>query len=218
MRFIDLKLFLLLFACVAGAVLCESPVRFRALIETRDPWDIAIAGQGYFSVTDPEISDTFYTRTGKLNVNIHGHLCIFADGKEWLTEPCITIPQDWNGIIINKEGHVHSNQSGSLANIGQFQLAKFQVQPVFENDFAVNAVVVEKHGLPSITNPGTAGTGQILQGWLEQPAESATYRYAKPILIGSIIAIVLKVLLDSIAAQQKVQRLWQEKQPPGELQ
>jgi flagellar basal body rod protein FlgF len=218
MRFVDLKLFLLLFACVGGAVVYESPVRFRTLVESRDQWDLAIAGPGYFEVTDPESAENFYTRSGKLRLNIHGQLCILVEGTEWLLVPGISIPQDARGIVINEEGHILSNQSEVLANIGQLQLTKFQPQARFANDFAANAYDLEKHGMRVIASPGTGGNGQILQGWLEQPAESATYRYAKPILIGSVLAVVLKVLLDAVIAQQKMQKLLQTRQSSIELQ
>ncbi len=220
MRFIDLKLFLLLFGCVGGAVLYQSPARFRTLVETRETWDIAVMGQGYLQVTKEFEKEVYYTRRGKLTVNPNGQLCLNHNGQEWLIEPMLTVPGDWTEIYIAGDGAVSVLQPGTSSTlmIGQLQLAKFQAQPVFADDFAVNAASLEKHGTPTSATPGTNGTGQILQGWLEQPAESATHRYAKPIVIGSVIAIVLKVLLDAVLAQQKMQQLLQAKQPPVGLQ
>jgi hypothetical protein len=76
----------------------------------------------------------------------------------------------------------------------------------------------EKQGIAMVSNPGTNSADIFLQGWLELPAESAMVRYAKPILIGTVSAIVLKVLLDAVLAQQKMQQLLQTKSPPIELQ
>lgn len=219
MRFIDLKLILLIFACVGGAVMYESPVRFRTLVETREPWDVAIVGQGYFQVTKEFEKEVYYTRTGKLQVNPNGALCLIKNDQLWFVEPMLTVPADWEEIHISEDGQASVQQTGvsSFVMFGQFQISKFQIQPVFADDFAVNPVSLEKHGQAFAATPGTNGTGQILQGWLEQPAESAAYRYAKPILIGGVIAIVLKVLLDAVLAQQKIQQLIQVKQPQVEL-
>lgn len=220
MRFIDLKLFLLLFACVAGAVMYESPVRFRTLVETREPWDIAIAGEGYFQLIEEYSPDgcVRYTRSGKLQIDQNGMLYFPIHRKVYHLEPSITVPNDWKSVRIADDGSVYVVQPGASSEltVGQIQLAKFQINHAFADDYIAN-LRTERHGLPTQSNPGTQGAGQILQGWLEKPPESVVYRYAKPILIGSVIAVVLKVLLDSIVAQQKVQRLWQEKQPPVEL-
>lgn len=221
MRFIDLKLFLLLFTCVGAAVSYESPVRFRTLVETREPWDIAIVGEGYLQLFEEYSPDGCikYTRAGKLQIDPNGMLFIPIRGKVYHLEPSITVPHDWKSVRIADDGSVFVTQSGtsSDSNIGQLQLAKFQINNAFADDYIANQQT-EKHGQPAVSNPGTIGTGQLLQGWLEKPPESVVYRYAKPILVGSVLAIVLKLLLDAVLAQQKMQKLLQVKQTEIELE
>jgi len=140
MRFIDLQLFLLLFACVAGALVYESPIRFRTLVETRDPWDVAIVGQGYFQVIDSNAGNICYTRTGIIRINHDGFLCLLVGGKEWSTEPQICVPNDWSNFYISGDGEVsvHDQISNTTSLRGKFQLARFQTILAFSDDFAVN--------------------------------------------------------------------------------
>ncbi len=219
MRFIDLKLFLLLFACVAGALVYESPVRFRTLVETGDPWDVAIVGQGYFQVTDEDLGNTCYTRTGKLQIGQNGFLCLIVGGKEWPIEPRINYwKPGWTAFRILGDGNVsiHEQEKNSTTLIGQFIIATFTSQSAFSDNFAVNNSS-DHTGQPTIS---TAGNSNVIlqQGWLEQPAESSAYRFAKPIIIGSVIAFVLKVLLDAILTQQKLRQFLHATQSPVELE
>jgi len=217
--FIDLKLFLLLCACVGGAVMYESCQSKQVLVETGNPWDVAIVGQGYFQIIDAELGEFRFTRTGKLRRGENEMLSIRVAGKNWHVEPSMNyFTAGWKDFRIARDGTVSIQEQAKNEPtlIGQFMIATFDSVNPFEDDFAINRMTDLTGQSSQLVADGSKLT--ILQGWLEQPAESAASRYAKPIVIGCVIAVVLKVLLDAVLAQQKIQKRLQSKHALGELQ
>lgn len=94
-----------------------------ALHASENPWDLAIAGEGFFAVTLPDGS-TGYTRDGSFQLNAEGQL-VTAQGYP-LKSP-ITIPEDTETVHVNPEGTVMIQRTDSTETeeIGTVSLTRF---------------------------------------------------------------------------------------------
>jgi flagellar basal-body rod protein FlgG len=135
------------------------------LTQTNNPLDMAINGQGYFQVLQPN-GQTAYTRDGSFQVNQSGQL-VTSSGYQ--VQPSVTIPSNATSVTVGTDGTVSITVPGSnTANqVGQIQLANFVnpqgLQPLGGNLFASttssgNAVT----GLPQAN-----GLGSVNQNYLE---------------------------------------------------
>lgn len=135
------------------------------IASTEKDLDVAVRGEGFFRVTLPD-GRIAYTRAGSFERDDQGRI-VTPEG--YLLEPQMTIPNNATGVTINQTGQV----SVSIANqtnpteIGQIQLARFVnkngLQPIGDNLFLETA----SSGTPQLANPGTDGTGNLLQRQLE---------------------------------------------------
>lgn len=129
--------------------------------------DVAIDGEGFFSVTLPDGS-IGYTRDGNFQVNADGKL---VTGGGNTLQPEITMPNDTLEIAIDPEGRVSVRTAGSPDTstlVGQLTLSRF-VNP--SGMLAVGANVLrptEASGAPLTNTPGTAGVGTLKQGFIER--------------------------------------------------
>jgi flagellar basal-body rod protein FlgG len=138
-----------------------------ALINTQNPFDVAVEGDGLFQVTLPS-GELRYTRDGALRVNAQGSL-VTSDG--FLISPQITIPQGVVSVSIGSDGTVSAQNAGALnasTVLGQLTLVRF-VNPAGlsaegRNLFAETA----SSGAPVIATPGQNGVGLTRQGFLER--------------------------------------------------
>jgi len=138
--------------------------------------DLAIAGEGFFQVTDPS-GEIYYSRAGNFNVNANGQLVIGSARTGRLLEPQITIPTDATNITVGANGTVTYQQPGSAAQqqAGQINLAIFPnpdgLLKLGENLYRET----DASSSPTIDAPGQQGLGTIQQGMLEasnvQPVE-----------------------------------------------
>ncbi|MBO6784070.1 MAG: flagellar basal-body rod protein FlgG, partial [Alphaproteobacteria bacterium] len=135
------------------------------LQSTENPLDLAISGTGYFQISLPS-GDTAYTRAGSFQLSPAGEL-VTVDG--YTVEPAITVPPNTQQITVNSSGEILVQVAGSVAeqNVGQLQLANFAntagLNPVGDNLFLETTA----SGSPVTGNPGNAGFGTMLQGFLE---------------------------------------------------
>jgi flagellar basal-body rod protein FlgG len=138
-----------------------------ALINTQNPFDVAIEGDGFFQVTLPS-GELRYTRDGALRVNAQGSL-VTSDG--FLISPQITIPQGVISVSIGSDGTVTAQQAGALnasVNLGQLTLVRF-VNPAGLSAEGRNLVAeTASSGAPVIATPGQNGVGLTRQGFLER--------------------------------------------------
>lgn len=96
------------------------------IVNTGNPLDLAIQGQGYFQVQMPN-GTTAYTRAGSLQLNTEGVLVtqsgrpIIGDGGS------ITIPETATQVNISGDGFVSArvDNGAALAQIGKITLVKF---------------------------------------------------------------------------------------------
>ena len=129
--------------------------------------DVAIDGEGFFSVTLPDGS-IGYTRDGNFQVNADGKL---VTGGGNTLQPEITMPNDTLEIAIDPEGRVSVRTAGSPDTstlVGQLTLSRF-VNP--SGMLAVGANVLrptEASGAPISNTPGSTGLGLLKQGFIER--------------------------------------------------
>ncbi len=138
-----------------------------ALVNTQNPLDIAIEGDGFFQVVLPN-GELRYTRDGAFRLNAQGNL-VTSDG--FLLTPQITIPPQAVSITIGSDGTVSVQNAGALnatTVLGQLTLVRFQnpagLSAEGRNLFAETAA----SGAPIIATPGQNGVGFVRQGFLER--------------------------------------------------
>ncbi|MFZ9585871.1 MAG: flagellar basal-body rod protein FlgG [Pseudohongiellaceae bacterium] len=135
------------------------------MISTENSLDLAIAGDGFFSVQQAD-GTLAYTRDGAFKLASTGAL-VTASGEALI--PQITIPQDAASITIGRDGTVTGELAGGggAVQVGQLQLNRFVnnsgLQPIGRNLYAQT----NSSGQPIISIPGNQGTGSLMQGALE---------------------------------------------------
>jgi flagellar basal-body rod protein FlgG len=133
------------------------------LIPTNNPLDLAISGNGFFQVANPDGGASF-TRSGSFSLNGAGQV-VDASGNALIPE--INIPAGNNGISIGTSGQVSAQTAAGLEVAGQIQLANFN------NPAGLSAVggnllnESAASGAPVVGNPGEGNFGGVLSGFLE---------------------------------------------------
>ena len=135
------------------------------IITTENALDLAISGDGYFSVQQAD-GTIAYSRDGSFKLSADGNLAT-AGGQAVL--PAITVPQNAASLTIGRDGivTVELANGGGSSQIGQLQLSRFVnnsgLQPIGRNLMQqTNA-----SGDPLVVLPGTDGAGMLMQGALE---------------------------------------------------
>ncbi|MEW6169101.1 MAG: flagellar basal-body rod protein FlgG, partial [Pseudomonadota bacterium] len=135
------------------------------LLQTNNPFDLAINGRGFFQIQLPD-GTAAYTRDGSFQIDSQGQM-VTASG--YLLQPGITIPSGAQSITIGGDGTVSVQLAGEAApqQVGSLTLADFVnpagLQPKGENLFAETAA----SGAPQSGAPGQSGIGLLIQGLLE---------------------------------------------------
>jgi len=136
-----------------------------SLTNTDNSLDLAIQGKGYFQIQMPN-GDTAYTRDGSFQLSAEGQL-VTHDG--YTIMPGITVPQDATSITINASGEVQVKLDGQVQpqNVGQIQIATFANEAGLEAIGDNLLLEPPASGAAVPGNPGAAGFGTLLQGFLE---------------------------------------------------
>lgn len=150
-----------------GVRIAATPRMFSQgpMIQTGNPLDIAIEGDGFFKITMPD-GTTAYTRDGSFKLDSEGNI-VTSDGYK--LEPVITIPEDTESIAITPDGNVVVKRAGSTEPevLGQITLARF-INPAGLKAIGKNLFVeTAASGAPIEGNPGSEGFGTLQQGFLE---------------------------------------------------
>jgi flagellar basal-body rod protein FlgG len=147
-------------------VAAEVPILTQGnLTQTNIPLDLAIQGEGYFQVLQPN-GQIAYTRDGAFQLNQNGQL-VTADGYQVL--PNITVPPNATTITIAQDGTISVTLPGSnnSTQIGVIQTANFVnpqgLQPIGQNLY----VQTSSSGAAITGAPQTNGLGAVNQGYLE---------------------------------------------------
>jgi flagellar basal-body rod protein FlgG len=135
------------------------------LQSTGNPYDVAIQGDGYFTIQQADGTDA-YTRSGNFSLSPQGQL-VTQDGL--VVQPGIAIPANTLSVAINAQGQVVATVAGNTTpqTVGQLTLTRFP------NEAGLNAIgdnlVLETpaSGTPQTGVPGNPGYGTLQQGYLE---------------------------------------------------
>lgn len=136
-----------------------------SLVQTQNPYDMAIQGQGFFQVLMPN-GTMAYTRSGEFQVNKDGEL---VTSSGYRLQPNITIPEDATSVTIGRDGTVSALQAGDAApsQVGTIELADFTnpagLQPRGEKLYVQTAA----SGDPQTGSPDSENFGALFQGSLE---------------------------------------------------
>jgi len=133
---------------------------------TGNQFDVAIQGDGFFQLVEPNSGLIHYTRDGALHSDENGQL-VSAEG--YLLDPNITVPAEAVSVNIGKDGTVTAQLSAQAdpIQIGQIQTVNF-VNPggliaVGGNRFMQSG----SSGPPLAGIPGQNGFGGLQGGFLE---------------------------------------------------
>lgn len=132
---------------------------------TQNALDMAIQGQGFFTVLMPDGTQA-YTRDGSFKVDNTGQI-VTSNGYQ--LQPNMTIPEQTTAITIGNDGTVSVTVAGNNTPsiLGTIQLTNFinpaGLQPIGQNLF----VETGASGTAQIDDPGKSGLGSLLQGSLE---------------------------------------------------
>lgn len=150
-----------------GSKFSASATNFSAgaMQATGNPLDMAINGEGFFSVTRPDGS-TAYTRDGAFKRDSNG-LVVTSDG--YPLQPNITIPNGAVALTVSGGGVVSAVVPGTNEPtiLGTLNLTIF-TNPAGLTRTGQNLYLAGgASGDPQSLTPGTAGAGQIQSSFLE---------------------------------------------------
>jgi flagellar basal-body rod protein FlgG len=135
------------------------------LQQTGNPLDVAIQGNGFFQVLQPD-GTTAYTRDGSFQVDNQGAL---VTSSGYHVQPQITIPAGAQSVTIGQDGTVSVLLAGAVkpTQVGALQLVNFispaGLQSAGENLYLETA----SSGTPSVNTPGTNGLGRLMPNNVE---------------------------------------------------
>jgi flagellar basal-body rod protein FlgG len=135
------------------------------LQQTNNPLDVAIQGNGFFQVLQPD-GTIAYTRDGSFQVNNQGAL-VTASG--FPVQPSVTIPAGALSVTIGQDGTVSVLQAGAVkpTQVGSLQLVNF-VNPTGLQSAGQNLYLeTASSGTPNSGTPGTNGLGTLNSGFVE---------------------------------------------------
>jgi flagellar basal-body rod protein FlgG len=133
--------------------------------QTSNNLDVAIQGNGFFQITQPDGSNA-YTRDGSFQIDNQGRL-VTAGGLAVANG--VTVPANAKNIAIAADGTVTASIPGTTQpqQIGNITLASFinpaGLEPQGQNLFIESPA----SGQPNTGTPGANGLGTVTQGFLE---------------------------------------------------
>lgn len=135
---------------------------------TGNQFDVAIEGDGFFRVNNPNGGELF-SRAGNFGINANGQLVLGSATTGWVEASGIVIPENAVDVSISADGIVEfsTNDSTTLQQAGQLQIASF-INPdgllkLGDNLFQET----DSSGPSTIGIPGDPGFGRVRQGFLE---------------------------------------------------
>lgn len=134
------------------------------MVNTQNPLDLAIAGEGFFQIAQAD-GTIAYTRDGNFKLSSTGQI-VTSSGA--LLQPAITIPNTASTITFGRDGTVSVElAAGGSQVLAPIQLAKF-VNPSGLQSVGQNLLKeTPASGAPQLLQPGVTGAGSLVQGTLE---------------------------------------------------
>ena len=127
--------------------------------------DLAVNGAGFLQVTMPD-GTVGYTRDGSLQLDAQGRM---VTSSGYPLTAGITIPAEAQSITVSADGVVSAKMPGQPTpqQVGNIELANFVnpagLEPRGQNLFSESLA----SGNPITGAPGTAGMGNLMQGFVE---------------------------------------------------
>lgn len=139
-------------------------------VETGQEMDVMIQGDGLFQVKvlSTQGDGIAYTRTGRFFRNANGEM-VLNSGEGYKIDPPITFPANTTAVDISSDGRVFATVAGQTnpTEVGQIQLARF-ANPQGLKQIGGNLFQrTEASGNPTLSNPGSDGSGTLVQKYLE---------------------------------------------------
>jgi len=134
-------------------------------MQTGNPMDLAISGNGFFQIQMPD-GNTAYTRDGTFKISAEGEV-VNSDGFMMLPE--VSIPEDATSISVSIDGEISVLIAGTPEPqvVGNIEAARF-VNPAGLSAVGHNLYVqTGASGEPILGTPTQDGIGKIEQGYLE---------------------------------------------------
>ena len=150
------------------------------IVNTDNPLDLVIEGDGFFQVLLPDGS-TAYTRDGAFRKDSNGILVSSAGYK---LQPEITIPSDATDITIGRDGQVSAMINGQTQSLGQQVLISRFTNPAGLTSAGSN-VFKESDASGAPLGPGVPGLenrGEILSNYIESSNVKAVEEIVKMII------------------------------------
>ncbi|HOE65223.1 MAG TPA: flagellar basal-body rod protein FlgG [Candidatus Hydrogenedentes bacterium] len=135
-------------------------------IQTGNPLDLVIEGDGFFQVTLPD-GTIGYTRDGNFKLDANGQI-VSTDG--YPLQPGITVPNNALSVNIGSDGTVSAMVQGNAApqNLGTIQLVRFVNPAGLDARLGRNILLeTQASGAPIAGQPGLDGLGTLENGFLE---------------------------------------------------
>jgi len=133
------------------------------LVQTKNQWDLAIDGDGFFAVTRPDGS-TAYTRDGTFKVDATGQVVTNAG---YPIEGLAQVPNNATGVYISPTGEVTFETPGGSLPGAALQLVRF-TNPNGLKSLGGNLYEeTDASGAATPGSPGENGVGLLQQGYLE---------------------------------------------------
>jgi flagellar basal-body rod protein FlgG len=136
-----------------------------SLSQTANPYDVGIAGEGYFRIQLPNGGDA-YTRAGNFSLSPDGEI-VTADG--YTVMPGVVIPPEARDVAINQQGQVQILLDGQAQPqvVGQIELVRFPNEAGMEQIGDNLLLESAASGGPNPGVPGDPGFGILRQGFVE---------------------------------------------------
>lgn len=175
-------------------------------IQTNNPLDIMIDGDGFIEVTLPD-GTTAYTRVGALQKDATGRLVMPKTG--FSISPSVTIPATASAVSISPSGQVNVKLAGSASEqlAGQIEIATF-VNPTGLRAIGDSMFIeTPASGSASKGKPGSDVRGSVRQGYREGSNVNAVEEITDLIKIEKIYEMLTKVLKTGDAMMEAVNRV-----------
>jgi flagellar basal-body rod protein FlgG len=134
------------------------------MVNSQNPLDVAIAGDGFFQIAQADGSIA-YSRDGNFKLSATGQI-VTSNGSP--LQPAITVPTTAASVTIGRDGTVSVElNTGGQQVLGQLQIARF-VNPSGLQSMGQNLMKeTPASGAPQVVRPTQGGAGSLMQGTLE---------------------------------------------------
>lgn len=126
-------------------------------------FDVAIEGEGFFSVRRPDGSLGF-TRDGSFQVDGRGRVAA-ADGS--LLDPAVTVPAGATDVRIDRDGRVTATVDGATQDAGRIAVTRFPNPGGLSAEGGNRFRPTAASGAGARSFPGEGGAGRLVPGALE---------------------------------------------------